>query len=412
LALKDIFKNIGFSNKQMQYAKMLNGQIPVFSQFGQNIYVSDVVQICIDRKATEFGKLQPRHIRISANGMQTVVKSSINRLFKFKPNPLMTTKDFLEKLTWILEMNYNCFIYPTTATVNGITDYTGFWPLNPNRVEFFQDATDRLFMKLYFSSGNNYTLPYSDIVHLRKKFSVNDIMGGGANGQPDNTALLKVLEVNDVVMQGIPKAIKTSLSIKVMAKINTMLDGPKLDEERAKLEAALSAGDSAVIPTDLKAEYTPLTIDPKVIDKETMQFLQDKVLNWYGVSVPIFTGKFTDEEYQAFYETALENPIIGMGQAFSGSIFSDRELDVGNEITFYQRDMMYLSTKSKIDLLKITGEQGLLSDNQKLALLGYPPIEGGERITQSLNYIDRSIVNDYQLKYGAKSKSKGDKEDE
>jgi hypothetical protein len=412
LALKDIFKNIGANKQQLWYAKLLDGSIPVFSQFGQNIYVSDVVQICISRKATEIGKLQPRHIRTDANGMQTVVKSSVNRLFKFKPNPLMTTRDFLEKVTWLQETNYNCFIYPTTATVNGVTDYAGFWPLNPTRVEFFQDATDRLFIKLYFRNGNNFTLPYSDIIHLRKKFGTNDIMGGGANGQPDNTALLKVLEVNDIVMQGIPKAIKTSLSVKVVQRINSMLDDDKLKAERTKLEEKINAGDSAIIPTDLKGEFVPLTIDPKVIDKDTMQFLQDKVLNWYGVSVPIFTGKFTDEEYQAFYETELENPIIGMGQAFSSCLFSDRELDVGNEVTFYQRDTMYLSTKSKLELIKIAGEQGLLRDNQKLALLGYPPIEGGNRITQSLNYIDRSIVNDYQLKYGAKSKVKGDKEDE
>lgn len=71
--------------------------------------------------------------------------------------------------------------------------------------------------------------------------------------------------------------------------------------------------------------------------------------------------------------------------------------------------MQYLSTKSKLELLKIGGEQGLLTDNQKLALIGYPPIEGGDRITQSLNYIDKALVNDYQ-KYKAKTGKKEDKD--
>jgi len=412
MALKDIFKNIGVKKQQMWYAKMLNGTIPVFSQFGQNIYVSDIVQNCIDKIATEISKLQPRHIRTDANGMQTIVKGSINRLFKFKPNPLMTTRDFLEKITWLLLMNYNCFIYPTCGERDGIIEYTGFYPLNPSRVEFLQDITNKLFIRFYFTNGNDYTVPYSDVIHLRKKFSVNDIMGGGLNGQPDNTALLKVLEVNDTVMQGIGKAIKTSLSIKVVAKINTMLDDAKQQAERERLEKAIDKGDSAILPTDLKADFTPLTIDPKIIDKDTMQFLQDKILNWYGVSLPILSGKFTDEDYQAFYESALESPIISMGQAFSKCLFSDRELDVGNETVFYHKDMMYLSTKSKLELIKTAGEQGLLRDNQKLALLGYPPIKGGDRITQSLNYIDRSIVNNYQMKYGVKQKQKEVKDDE
>ena len=111
----------------------------------------------------------------------------------------------------------------------------------------------------------------------------------------------------------------------------------------------------------------------------------------------MISGDFTDEQYQAFYEKVLEPLVIGLGQAFSKTCFTDRELDVGNEIIFYQREMMYLSTNAKLNLLKTAGEQGLLSDNQKLALLGYPPIPGGERRTQSLNYIDTSLVNAYQM---------------
>jgi HK97 family phage portal protein len=413
LALKDVFKGLSNKRQQMRYAAFLNGQTAIFSQFGQNIYASDVVQMCIDRIATEVSKLQPRHIRTDSNGMQVTVKSSINRLFKFSPNPLMTTRDFLEKTAWLLYMDYNCFIYPTYETIDGVVYYSGFYPLKPIGVDFLQDATDRLFIKLRFRNGNEFTIPYSDIMHLRKKFSVNDIMGGGVNGQPDNTALLKVLEINDTVLQGLGKAVKSSLSIRGVMKINTMLDGPKMDEERKRLEAAVASGDSGILPLDLKGEFIPLTIDPKLLDRDTLDFLQNKVINWYGVSVPILTGKFTDEEYQAFYEQTLEPILISLGQAFSRCLFSDRELDVGNEIVFYQRDMMYLSTKSKLELIKIAGEQGLLRDNQKLALLGYPPIEGGDRISQSLNYIDRNIVNEYQMKHGAKStKTKGDEEDE
>jgi HK97 family phage portal protein len=396
-------------NQQMRYAKFINGQTPVFSQFGKSVYASDIVQMCIDIIATEISKLQPRHIRTDGSGMQTTPKSSLNRLFKFAPNPLMTTRDFLEKIVWLLFLNYNCFVYPTTATVNGVTDYAGFYPLNPTRVEFLQDLSGRLFIKFYFANGNNYTLPYSSVIHLRKKFSVNDIMGGGANGQPDNAALLKVLEINDTVMQGLGKAIKTSLSVRGILKINTMLDDDKQRAEREKFEAAMNAGESGILPQDIKGEYVPLTIDPKLIDSETLDFLQNKVLNWYGVSVPILSGKFTDDDYQAFYERTLETIVIGLGQAFSTSLFSQRELDMGNEMVFYQRDMMYLSTKSKLDLIKLTGEQGLLTDDQKLAMLGYPPIEGGNRITQSLNYIDRSIINQYQLN-GVKAK--GGKNDE
>lgn len=404
MLLKNLMNN-SKSNKSLQYAKILDGTYPAFSQFGQDIYVSDIVQMCIDVIATELSKLQPRHVYTNSLGLQQIPKSSINRLFKFAPNELMTTSEFIEKTTWLLFMNYNCFILPVYDLYkdsNGNTrrDYKALYPLNPRQVDFLQDITGKLFIKLYFPNGSDFTLLYSDIIHLRKKFSVNDVMGGGANGQPDNAALLKVLEINDTVLQGVGKAVKTSLNIRGILKINTMLEDKNQKAERKKLEEKISSGESGILPLDLKGEYVPLKIDPKLIDKDTMQFLQDKVLNWYGVSIPILCGKYTDEEYQAFYEKSLEPILIRSGQAYSKSMFTQRELDVGNEIVFYQKNMMYLSTTAKLNLLKTAGEQGLLTDDQKLAILGYPPLSDGtgSRRTISLNYVDTKIATQYQLK--------------
>jgi HK97 family phage portal protein len=403
LAIWDSIKTaFNRQDKSLQYAKILDGFTPIFSQFGQNIYASDVVQTCIDCIATECSKLQPKHIRTDNNNMRVDVKSSTNRLFKFAPNELMTTRDFIEKIIWLLYMNYNAFIYPTydVVTTNGVVrkDYTGFYPLNPTQVTFLQDPTNTMFVEFTFSNGQKHTIPYSDVIHLRKKFSVNEIMGGGANGQPDNSAILKVLEINDTVLQGLGKAIKTSLTIRGILKIATMLDDDKQQAERKRFETAMLNSESGILPMDLKGEYHDLKVDPKIIDKDTMQFLQDKILNYYGVSVPILSGDYTDEQYQAFYEKTLEPIIISLGQAFSKTIFSTRELDVGNEIVFYPQKMLFTNVKNKIAIADILGNRGALTDNDLLDLFGYPPYEGGDVRKMSLNYIDAALANDYQMK--------------
>lgn len=386
----------------MQQARMLNGYSPIFSQFGEDVFASDVVQMCVDVIATECSKLQPKHIRIGNNGMQHIVRSSINRLFKFAPNEIMTTRDFLEKVIWLLYMNYNAFIYPMyelkdDGRGNQTREYVGFYPLNPTGVTFLQDQSNRLFIEMAFGNGDKYTLAYSDVIHLRKKFSSNDIMGGSAFGKPDNRALLKVLSINDSLMQGLEKGMKASMSIRGIIKINTMLETEDQKKERIRFEQNIADAKSGIVPIDMKSDYIPIEANPKLVDKETLDFLDQKVLRHYGVSLPILTGDFDDEQYQAFYEKTLEPLLISLGQAFSKTIFTSRELDVGNEIIFYQREMMYLSTNAKMNLLKTAGEQGLLTDNQKLALLGYPPIPGGEKRTMSLNYIDVNLANAYQM---------------
>lgn len=406
MAFKDFVKNIfkgSETNKQMQQVRMLDGYSPIFSQFGQNVYASDVVQMCIDIIATECSKLRPQHIRTDRNGMQVTVNSSINRLFKFAPNELMTTRDFIEKIIWLLYMNYNAFIYPTyelktDSRGNTYRNYTGFYPLNPTQVTFLQDITGKLFVELGFANGDKFTLAYSNIIHLRKKFSVNDVMGGGMDGQPDNKALLKVLQINDTVLQGLEKAIKTSLAVRGIIKINTMLDDEKQEAERRRFEEAMNSSKSGILPIDLKGDYIDLKPDPKIIDKDTLEFLENKILYYYGVSVPILSGDFTDEQYQAFYEKTLEPLIISLGQAFSKCIFTQRELEVGNEIVFYPQKLLFTNTKNKIAVADILGNRGALTNNQLLELFGYPPYEGGDERYMSLNYIDVTLANEYQMK--------------
>ncbi|QJD88487.1 phage portal protein [Cohnella herbarum] len=407
----DVLRRWSMGRKESKWFRMLNGGIPVFGQFGTNIYASDMVQNCINVIATEMSKLQPRHIKTRENE-QTVPNGNINRLFRFGPNPLMTTSEFIEKKIWLLMMNYNAFIVPIFDSdySTGIErrTYRALYPINPSRVEFLQDPTGELLIRFFFPSGVDFTFRYADVIHLRKKFSVNELMGGGADGQPDNAALLKVLQTNHALSQGLERAARINAAIQGILKVNTVLDDDGMRAERDRFVKLVESGENGILPMDLKGEYTSVKGDAKFIDKDTLSFLQQSILNWFSVSLPILTGEFTDDEYQAFYEKALEPLVIYFGQKYSKVLFTERELDVGNEIAWYQRDMNYLSTNSKINILKTMGEQGLLTDNQKLALLGYPPIPGGDRITQSLNYIDVKLINQYQMQ----NKSKAVTEDE
>lgn len=130
--------------KEAKWLRMLNGNLPIFSQFGNDIYASDIVQNCINVIATEMSKLQPRHIR-STEDSQSIPRGNINRLLKFGPNPHMTTSEFIEKIIWLLFMNYNAFIIPIYdsdfSSGPERRTYRAFYPVDPSRVEFLQTPT-------------------------------------------------------------------------------------------------------------------------------------------------------------------------------------------------------------------------------------------------------------------------------
>jgi len=389
--------------QNMKYAKMMNGYTPVFSQFGNDVYASDIVQNAISIICNDMSKLLPKHIRIDPKtGMQTVENDELNRLLKFGPNQLMTTSDFISKIVFQYEYNKNAWIYPTYNKIplgNGKYKryYTGLWPLNPSSVEFLEDTTGKLFVKFYFADGEPYVLPYDDVIHWRKDYSLNDFMGGDQNGNPNNKGLLKLLNANDTILQGIEKGVKASFSIRGVLKINTMLDEEKQEEERQKFEAKIKNGESGILAIDNKSDYIPITVDPKFIDKDTMEFIDNRVLANYGVSRPIFNGDFTEEQYQSYYEKKLEPMIISLGRAFTKILFTNRQLEIGHEIIFYQQGLMYMNTTNKINAVDILTRIGTLTDNQVLSIFGYPPFEGGDVRKQSLNYINRDIADQYQL---------------
>lgn len=400
--IADLFKN-NVTSSGLSTAHMMDGYAPIFTQFGRNIYASDVVQMCVDCIASECSKLTPQHVVVDDNGIPSPVPSDMfNRLFKFAPNPLMSTAEFIEKTIWLLYLNYNAFIYPTYTTQidplgNVTRTYTAFYPLNPVTVEFLQDPTQTLFIRFIFRNGGDYTLPYSDVIHIRKKYSINDFMGGGLNGMPDNAALLQILETNEIVMEGIGKAIKTSLSVRGIIKINTMLDDAKQKAERLRFEQSLSDGKTGLLAMDLKGDYTPVTINPATIDSTTMSFLENKVLRWFGVSLPIISGDYNDEQYQAFYNKTIAPLVVRLGQAFSAAIFSQRQQDVGHEIRFYQMNLELMDTANKLLFVQSLGDRGILTDNQIGSLFGMAPTTEGNVRHMSLNYIDASLANMYQM---------------
>lgn len=393
-------------NKNTSYADTLNGYTPVFSQFGQNIYASDVVQQCINCIVSEMKKLSPQHIREIGNDITPITDSTIHTVLN-RPNPLMTTSEFLEKITWLLFFNYNAFIIPTFEAWhddkgNEKRRYTGLYPVLPTQVDFIQDVTNNLYVKMRFANNYETTLNYSDVIHIKYRYSVNEFMGGNANGQPDNEALLKTLNLNHQLLQGVSKAMKSSYAINGVVKYNSMLDEGKTEKNLKELEQKLANSESGFLPLDLKAEFIPIDNKIQLVDEGTLKFIDEKILRHFGVPLNILTGDYTPQQFEAFYQRTLEPLIISYCQAFTRTLFTDREISYGNKVKFYPKDLIFMSVDQTLELVRLLGDSGAMFENEKRVAFGLRPLKELEGVRkQSLNYVDVNIANKYQLQGGA-----------
>lgn len=388
-------------NRNTTYAQMLNGYTPVFSQFGDNIFASDVVQQAISCIVTEMKKLNPQHVR--ENGGDAVPVNGDRQKVLLNPNPLMTKSDFLEKITWSLMLHYNAFVIPVYDVWRDEAgreqrNYRALYPVQPASVEFMEDAAGKLFVKMCFANTYETTLPYDDVIHLKYRFSVNEFMGGNQNGMPDYGALLKTLQVNEDLMTGVGAAMKSSFSINGVVKYNTLMDDGKTETALKDLESKLLQNRSGFLPLDLKADFIPIKKDVKMVDADTLKFLDEKILRHFGVSLPILTGDYTPAQYEAFYQKTLEPVIIGWSDEFSRVLFSERERAFGNRIRFYPKDLIFMSIDQTLEMVRLLGDSGSLYENEKRVAFGLRPLPELEGVRmQSLNYVNVEIAAKYQI---------------
>jgi HK97 family phage portal protein len=389
--------------KQKGFAPTLNGWAPLYTQFGDSIYASDVVQQALKCIVDEMKKLNPQHVRYTGYDPAPVNDSTV-QMFLNEPNPLMTTSEFIEKTMWLLLLNYNAFIIPIYRTwIDERTGaerryYEALYPIKPIQVDFIQDLSGRLYTTFAFANGYSTTIPYDDVIHIRDNFSVSEYMGGNEFGQPDHAPLLDTLRLNHDLLQGVAKAMKASYAVNGVVKYNTLLDDGKTEAALKELEAKLQRSESGFLPLDLKAEFTPLEHKSALVDEATLKFIDEKILRNWGVPLDILTGDYTQEQFNAFFQKTLEGKIKSLSQAFSKKLFTAREKAFGNRIEFYPKDLIFMSTTQTLEMINILSPTGGLYENEKRIALGLRPLPEleGKRY-MSLNWIDAANADQYQV---------------
>lgn len=373
------FLNTKKDKKGLRFAPTMNGNVPFYSPFGENIYASDIIVQSIRCKANEFKKLDPRHIANDNGVVKVVSDSSVAKVLK-RPNEYMTTADFLEKITILLELNKNVFIYPQYYIAkNGKKYFTGLYPLKPSSITYLADDKSKLYINMKFANGYEVpALPADSIIHWRKDYGINDYFGGGMFGGNDNAGLLTMLKRYDELTQSIAKALQVSCEINGIVRYNTYHGDEQLEESREKFEKDLKNNKSGLLFTDLSTEYTNIPRDTKIVDADTLKFFYETILRANGTSLAILNGDYTKAQKEAYYEHALEADIKSLGQVLSKVLFSERENSYGNEIVLYPNSVVFMSMTEKVSALQTGLPAGIFTKDEARELLGYPPLPDGQ----------------------------------
>lgn len=379
------------------YYKTLNDYAPYFSNFNGGIFDSDVGRTCIDAIARNAAKLKPRHIRRLSKDKVEGVGSNIEYLLGVRPNIYMNAYDFLYKVVAQLYTSNNAFIYIRYEAGKIV----GFYPINYSSLEMVEYLGD-LYCKFTFATGFKMTVPYSEMIHLRRHFNRDDLFG------EDSLKPFKpTLSLMQTINQGIVNSIKSSARLRGLLKYTATIRPEDLVKQRDQFinDYLRIDNNGGIGVLDAKADFIPVNLEPKMADGEQMKQVRESAYRYFGISEKIINSTYDENEWNAFYESVIEPIAVQLSLEFTSKIFTSRELGHGNEIVFEANRLQYASAKTKIELLKQLMPLGLLSVNEGREIFNMSAVEDGDKRIISLNYIDAALANEYQ---GAK----GGEEDE
>lgn len=389
--LDKIFKK----SETITKAGFVNENTAVFTTYCGDAYANDIYRAAVDAIARNAGKLKGGHVIRYADHDRVDGDCKLNRILQVRPNAYMSAYDFLYKMVTHYYLYNNSFALIDRSGRN----ISGIYPITCSHMDFLSDAAGGLYCRFFLKNGKESIFPYSDIIHLRRNFNSNELLGD------DNAALTPALELAHTQNEGIINGIKSGAHIRGILKFTQIMAPGKLKEEK---EAFINdyleiSNDGGVVATDQKMEYTPIESKPVILSAEQSKTVQDKIYNYLGITEKIVNSSYTEDEFSAFYESTIEPLAVQLSLEFTSKIFNDREQAYGNSILFESGRLQFTSNKTKVSLIKELMPYGLLTINQALEILNLPSVKDGDKRLQTLNVIDAEKANKYQIEQKEKT---------
>jgi hypothetical protein len=194
-----------------------------------------------------------------------------------------------------------------------------------------------------------------------------------------NAALTPTMDMISMQQQGIPEAIRNSATFRFMARLANFARAEDLRKERERFNREqLSSGSGGVLlfPNTWDS-IQQIDSKPWTVDADQMKLIQDNVCRYFGVGPKILTNEATGDELAAFFDGKIETFAIKLSTGLSRMIYTERELNGGNEITFTANRLQYMNVQAKINMAQQLGDRGVLTIDEIRALFNYDPLPDG-----------------------------------
>lgn len=341
-----------------------------------DIYKSDIVMSAIRPYVHAIGKAVAKHIMetVKEDGSRDI-KVNPEPYIRFileEPNPYTTGQKFREQLAASLKINNHAFAL-IVRDENGLPE--AMYHLNATMAQAVYDSGGHLSIRFYFLNGRTMLVPYGDLIHLRDDVNVGGEFFGGSKVE----LLLPLMELIGTIDRGIIKSIKNSGVIRWLLKYASSVRSEDLETNAQKFASQFLGSETGtgVAAVDSRAEA--IQVKPNDFAPNTIQ--ADRTINRFYAALntnkKVVTSEFTEDDWNAYYESQVEPDIIQLSEEFTRKLFSRKKRSFGNYIVFESSNLSTASMATKLALKEMV-DRGAMSPNEWRAVFNLAPAPGGD----------------------------------
>lgn len=356
--------------------KVLDDQKATFTPYKGDFHDDIDIRACVDAIARNGAKMHPRHIR-NFDGKMENLKSNLYKLLSKQPNEIQDAYKFYYQVITNLELYNDSFVY---IQRDNDLNVTGLYPLDFSEGKLYE-FEGKLWIKFRFGRSKERFVPYDSCIHLTRFVGKDGLFGG------NTIPIVKTLSIKHIIDEGIVNAIKTTQRIKGIVKTTKALLKPE-DVKKMRdqfVNDFIKGGDRIGIGgLDATTDFTPVKIEPTTASDNQVKIFDDKILAYFGVNENIIQSKYSEDEWNAFYESVLEPIGLQMSLEFTNKLFTPTQKNFGNEIIFESNRLQYASNKTKIELL--SKATNIMTMNELREIFNLAPREDGDVILIDQNH--------------------------
>ncbi|MBR2311124.1 MAG: phage portal protein [Oscillospiraceae bacterium] len=357
--------------------------------WNDNVYKSDIVMSAIRPYVHAIGKAVAKHIQetYDENG-ERQIKVNPEPYIRFlleEPNPLLTGQKLQEWMAATLKINNHCFTL-IVRDENGLP--TALYPINAVGAVAEYDDGGRLYIRFYMPKGQQFVFAYTDLIHLwGDPQTGGDFFGGSKVEQ-----LLPLMEQIGTIDKGIVAAIKNGAIIRWLLKFSNSLRPADLKDRAKEFADQFLQSDSGfgVAAVDSKSEAVQI----KPTDYVPNSAQTDRIIKRFYAAVntneKIVTSAFTEDDWNAYYESEVEPDIIQIGNEYTRKLFSRKKRSYGNYIMLEANNLATASMATKLALREMV-DRGAMTPNEWRKTFNRAPLPGGDK---PIRRLDTAVVSE------------------